>query len=97
MSESLEMSRKYCFLSNSEKNGFISLVGKGNRPAYLGRTTEADWKTWYKSNDVGKSVKERFLLVAARELLHCIPQFLYLCDRAEVICKSGISGNFTFV
>lgn len=97
MSESSEMSGKYCFLSNSEKNGIVSLVGKGNRPAYPGRTTEADWKTSYQSNDVGKPVRQRFLLMASRALLHCIPQLLYLCDRAEVICKRWVSGNFTFV
>lgn len=50
----------------------MSLVGKGDGPAYVGRTTEADWKMWYKNNDVAKPVRERFLPVAARELPHCI-------------------------
>lgn len=72
MSDSSERTAKYCFLSNPEKNGFVSLVGKGDGPAYVGRTTEADWKTWYKNNDVAKPVRERFLPVAARELPHCI-------------------------
>lgn len=89
MSDSSEMTAKYCFLSSPEKNGFVSLVGKGDGPAYLGRTTEADWKNRYKNNDVAKPVWERFLLVTARELPHCIPRFLHLCDRAEVICKRG--------
>lgn len=78
------------------KNGFLSLLGEGNRAAYLGRATEAEWKTWYQSNGMGKPVRQRFPLVSTRELLHCIPQYLCLCDRTEVTCKRGISGNFTF-
>lgn len=54
-------------------------------------------QTWYQSNDMGKPVRQSFPLVSARELLHCIPQYLCLCDRTEVSCKRGISGNLTFV
>lgn len=79
------------------KNRYVSLLGEGNRPAYLGRATEADWKTWYHSNDMGKPIRQRLPLVSARELLRCIPQYLCLCDRIEVTCKRRISGNFTVV
>lgn len=79
------------------KNGFVSLLGEENRPAYLGRATEADWKTWYQTNDMGKPVRQRFPFVSARELLFCIPQYLCLCDRNEDTCKRGINGNLTSV